>query len=124
MAIKLVKACKELNIGLPTAVEFLKKHGHQIVEDPNTRIADELYLTLAKEYNKDMALKLESEKLRQQQTQEEVSNELSNDVNAEPKQEETPATESAQESTEKIQVLQLSFPFSWKERSRRPSRLS
>ena len=66
MAIKLVKACKELNIGLPTAVEFLKKHGHQIVEDPNTRIADDLYLTLAKEYNKDMAIKLESEKMRQQ----------------------------------------------------------
>ena len=109
MAIKLVKACKELNIGLPTAVEFLKKHGHQIVEDPNTRIADELYLTLAKEYNKDMALKLESEKLRQQQTQEEVSNELSNDVNAEPKQEETPATESAQESTEKIQVKPITI---------------
>ena len=109
MAVKLVKACKELNIGLPTAVEFLKKHGHQIVEDPNTRIADELYLMLAKEYNKDMALKLESEKLRQQQTQEEATNEVTNEVNAEPKQEEIPATESAQETTEKIQVKPITI---------------
>ena len=51
MTIKLVKACKELNVGLPTAVDFFKKHGHQIVEDPNTRIAEELYLMLAKEFN-------------------------------------------------------------------------
>lgn len=100
MPIKLVKACKELNIGLPTAVEFLKKNGHQIVEDPNTRIADELYLTLAKEYNKEMALKLESEKLRQQQAQEEVVNE----GNTEEKQEESVIVESTQETLEKIQV--------------------
>jgi translation initiation factor IF-2 len=62
MAIKLIKACKELNIGMSTAVEFCAKQGHEIATDPNTRIDDDLYLLLAKEFNKDMALKLEAER--------------------------------------------------------------
>ena len=66
MAIKLSKACKELNVGMSTAVTFFAKNGHKIAEDPNVRIDDDLYLMLAKEYNKDMALKLESERLLQE----------------------------------------------------------
>jgi translation initiation factor IF-2 len=56
MAIKLIKACKELNIGISTAVDFCAKQGKGIAVDPNTRIDDDLYLLLAKEFNKDMAL--------------------------------------------------------------------
>ena len=66
MAIKLIKACKELNIGMSTAVEFCKKQGKDIATDPNTRIEDDLYLLLAKEFNKDMALKLEAERQAQE----------------------------------------------------------
>ncbi len=62
---KLIKACKELNIGMSTAVEFCAKQGKQIATDPNTRIDDDLYLLLAKEFNKDMALKLEAERQNQ-----------------------------------------------------------
>ena len=62
MAIKLIKACKELNVGMSTAVTFFAKQGKEITPDPNTRIDDELYLMLAKEFNKDMALKLEAER--------------------------------------------------------------
>lgn len=62
MAIKLIKACKELNVGMSTAVTFFSKQGKEINPDPNTRIDDELYLMLAKEFNKDMALKLEAER--------------------------------------------------------------
>ena len=62
MAIKLIKACKELNIGMSTAIEFCAKQGKEIAVDPNTRIDDDLYLLLAKEFNKDMALKLEADK--------------------------------------------------------------
>ena len=62
MAIKLIKACKELNIGMSTAIDFCAKQGKEIAVDPNTRIDDDLYLLLAKEFNKDMALKLEAEK--------------------------------------------------------------
>ncbi len=66
MAIKLIKACKELNIGMATAVDFLQKQGKDISVDPNVRIDDDIYLVLAKEFNKDMALKMEAEKRQQE----------------------------------------------------------
>ena len=72
MAIKLIKACKELNIGMSTAVEFCKKQGKEIATDPNTRIDDDLYLLLAKEFNKDMALKLEAERQAQQRQERDI----------------------------------------------------
>ena len=62
MAIKLIKACKELNIGMSTLTEFCAKHGRAIESDPNVRIDDDLYLLLAKEFNKDMAMKLEADR--------------------------------------------------------------
>lgn len=72
MAIKLIKACKELNIGMSTAVEFAAKQGRNIATDPNTRIDDDLYLLLAKEFNKDMALKMEAERMQQQRQDREI----------------------------------------------------
>ncbi|MFV0470754.1 MAG: translation initiation factor IF-2 [Paludibacteraceae bacterium] len=66
MSIRLSKAIKDLNVGLSTAVEFLAKKGHKIPTDINFKITDEEYLLLAKEFNKDMALKLESERLSQE----------------------------------------------------------
>lgn len=60
MAIRLLKACKDLNIGISTAVYFCKQLGKEIAMDVNSRIDDELYLRLAKEFNKDLALKLEA----------------------------------------------------------------
>ena len=72
MAIKLIKACKELNIGMSTAVEFCKKQGKEIATDPNARIEDDLYLLLAKEFNKDMALKLEADRQAQQRQERDI----------------------------------------------------
>ncbi|MBQ2540990.1 MAG: translation initiation factor IF-2 [Paludibacteraceae bacterium] len=66
MAIKLIKACKELNIGMSTAVAFCEKQGREITADPNVRIDDDLYLLLAKEFNKDMAIKLEADRQAQE----------------------------------------------------------
>ncbi len=66
MAIKLIKACKDLNIGMSTAVEFFKNIGQEIPLDPNARLDDEQYLLLAKQFNKDMALKIEAEQQRQE----------------------------------------------------------
>ncbi len=60
MAIKLIKACKELNVGMATLTAFCQKNGYPIESDPNVRIDDELYLILAKEFNKDMVTKLEA----------------------------------------------------------------
>ncbi len=62
MAIKLIKACKELNIGMATLTAWCEKHGHTIESDPNVRIDDDLYLLLAKEFNKDMAVKIEADR--------------------------------------------------------------
>ena len=62
MAIKLIKACKELNIGMATLTAWCEKNGHAVESDPNVRIDDELYLLLAKEFNKDMAVKIEADR--------------------------------------------------------------
>ena len=63
MAIKLIKACKELNIGMATLTAWCEKNGHPIESDPNVRIDDDLYLLLAKEFNKDMATKIEADRI-------------------------------------------------------------
>ena len=57
---------------MATAVEFCKKQGKDIATDPNTRIDDDLYLLLAKEFNKDMALKLEAERQAQERQEREA----------------------------------------------------
>ena len=86
MAIKLIKACKELNVGLSTAVQFCAKQGKEIVNvDPNVRIDDDLYLLLAKEFNKDMALKLEAERQAQERQEREMPQTLSVEKPQEPK---------------------------------------
>jgi len=90
MAIKLIKACRELNIGMSTAVDFCAKQGKVIDSDPNVRIDDDLYLLLAKEFNKDMALKLEAEKQAQERQEREIPTKVSIE---EPKQPEHIATE-------------------------------
>ncbi|MBQ7530222.1 MAG: translation initiation factor IF-2, partial [Paludibacteraceae bacterium] len=79
MAIKLIKACKELNIGMATAVEFLAKQGMAIDTDPNLRIEDDIYMRLAKEFNKDMALKMEAERQQQQRQERDIQKVLTLD---------------------------------------------
>ncbi|HCE48087.1 MAG TPA: translation initiation factor IF-2 [Prevotellaceae bacterium] len=84
MAIKLIKACKELNIGMSTAVAFCAKQGKEINADPNVRIDDDLYLLLAKEFNKDMALKLEAERRAQERQEREMPQTVSIEKPKEP----------------------------------------
>ncbi|HRR62948.1 MAG TPA: translation initiation factor IF-2, partial [Paludibacteraceae bacterium] len=66
MPIRLSKACKDLNVGMNTAIDFLAKKGHKLTADPNVKLTDEMFLLLAKEFNKDMALKIESERISQE----------------------------------------------------------
>ena len=84
MAIKLIKACKELNIGMSTAVEFAAKRGREIAMDPNTRIDDDMYLLLAKEFNKDMALRIEADKQAMERQEREIPKVLSVEQEVEP----------------------------------------
>lgn len=79
MSIRLNKAIKDLNVGLSTAVDFLAKKGHKIPSDINFKITDEEYLLLAKEFNKDMALKLESERISQERQTKEKAETLKMD---------------------------------------------
>ena len=75
---------------MSTAVEFCKKQGKEIATDPNTRIDDDLYLLLAKEFNKDMALKLEADRQAQERQEREIPKSVAID---EPKEPEHIATE-------------------------------
>ncbi len=64
MAIKLIKVAKELNVGLHTIVETLHSKGFPNVEDkPTADISDEMLLVLQKEFQKDLAIKKEADKL-------------------------------------------------------------
>lgn len=64
MAIKLIKVAKELNVGLHTIVETLHSKGFPEVEDkPTADISDEMLLVLQKEFQKDLAIKKEADKL-------------------------------------------------------------
>lgn len=70
MSIRLSKVTKDLNVGLQTVVDFLNKKGFKIEANPNYKITDEEYMLLVKEFNKDMSLKLESERLSQERQKE------------------------------------------------------
>lgn len=61
MAIRISKVCKELNISITTAVEFLAKKGNKIAVDPNLLLSDELHLLLVNKFNKDKAIKMDKE---------------------------------------------------------------
>ena len=58
MAIKLIKACKELNIGMATLLDFCSAMGYNVPADPNFCLDDDIYLALANEFNHDLAFKL------------------------------------------------------------------
>ena len=50
-------------MGIQTAVEFLQKKGISVEANPNTKITDEQYQLLVKEFSNDKNLKLESDSL-------------------------------------------------------------
>ena len=67
MGVRLNKVLSELNIGLQTAVDFLKnKKDLGEVKDemtPNTKISDEQYQALVSEFSGDKAVKTQAEKI-------------------------------------------------------------
>jgi translation initiation factor IF-2 len=54
-----------LGVGLSTIVEYLQKKGHTVEKDPGTKITDEQYALLVKEFSKDKNLRIESERFSQ-----------------------------------------------------------
>ena len=64
MAQKLIKVAKEFNVGLHTIVETLHNKGFNDVEEkPTADITDEMLGVLQKEFQKDLAIKQEADKL-------------------------------------------------------------
>ena len=62
-ATRLSKAARKFNVGISTIVEFLNKKGFDLDPNPNTKLPDEAYNLLVKEYSTDISVKKESEKL-------------------------------------------------------------
>ncbi|HUX94645.1 MAG TPA: translation initiation factor IF-2 [Bacteroidales bacterium] len=62
-ATRLSKAAREFNVGISTIVEFLHKKGFDLDPNPNTKLPNEAYILLVKEYSTDISAKKESEKL-------------------------------------------------------------
>ena len=67
MGVRLNKVLSELNIGLQTAVDFLKKKSElgEVKDDatPNTKISDEQYVALVNEFSTDKAVKTQADQL-------------------------------------------------------------
>jgi len=61
--IRLSKVTKELNIGVNTIVDFLNTKGQKIDINPNTKISDEVYRILLKEFQADKGAKEESQSI-------------------------------------------------------------
>ena len=60
MTIRLNKVTRDLNVGITTAVEFLQKKGFTVEANPNTKITDEQFELLKKEFSTDKDLKIKS----------------------------------------------------------------
>ncbi len=65
MRIKISKVAKDLNVGINTAVEFLRKHNVEIEENPgpNTRLDEEAVDLLTREFSKDKNVKAMSDEI-------------------------------------------------------------
>ncbi|MEG1616817.1 MAG: translation initiation factor IF-2 [Bacteroidales bacterium] len=66
MSIRLSKVAKDFNVGIQTLVESLQKKGVSVENNPNTKISDEQYNLLLKEFSKDKNLKIESDRISQE----------------------------------------------------------
>ncbi len=59
--IKISKVAKDLNVALPTVIEFLRKKDITIDDNPNTRVEDDVVAILEKEFKSDQAIKNKSD---------------------------------------------------------------
>ena len=56
-SVTLLKAAKELNIGIATAVDFLVRMGHDVEAKPATKLSSDLYQILSREFQGDKIIK-------------------------------------------------------------------
>ena len=92
MTIRLNKVTRDLNVGISTVVEFLQKKGFAVEANPNTKINEEQYALLVKEFSTDKNLRLESERFIQER-QNKDRNKASVAIDGYEKQPEKPKTD-------------------------------
>ncbi len=61
--VRLSKAAREFNIGVSTLVDFLLKKGFTIEKDPNSKLSEEMYSLLMKEFATEKHVKEEAKKI-------------------------------------------------------------
>ena len=61
--IRLNKAAKELNVGIPTLVEYLAKKGHQVDANPNARLTAEQYELLETAFQSERQVKENADRI-------------------------------------------------------------
>lgn len=93
-SITLLKAAKELNIGIATAVDFLVKNGHDVESKPGTKLNSELYQVLLREFQGDKIIKEEANQIN-------IGRIRRDEVPSEPTQ---PAKPVAEQDTEEILI--------------------
>ena len=79
--IRLNKAAKELNVGIPTLVEYLAKKGHQVDANPNARLTPEQYALLETAFQAERVVKENADRI-EISTGNSVVIEASNNTNA------------------------------------------
>ncbi|RWY52467.1 translation initiation factor IF-2 [Mucilaginibacter gilvus] len=62
-SIKLIKAVKELNIGMGTLVDFLATKGYKVEKHPMAKLDNDMYTTLLKEFAVDKIIKEEAKQI-------------------------------------------------------------
>jgi translation initiation factor IF-2 len=62
-SIKLIKAVKELNIGMGTIVDFLASKGYKVEKQPMAKLDNDMYTTLLKEFAVDKIIKEEAKQI-------------------------------------------------------------
>ena len=77
MTIRLNKVTRDLNVGIATVVDFLKKKGFDITENPNTKISQEQYSLLVNEFSTDKNLRIKSERFIQERQEDKKRNKAS-----------------------------------------------
>lgn len=70
--IRLSKAAREFNIGVATIVDFLSKKGHSIEKDPNSKLSQEMYALLLKEFASDKHVREDAKRIGLQFAQHET----------------------------------------------------
>jgi translation initiation factor IF-2 len=63
-SIKLIKAVKELNIGMNTIVDFLASKGYKVDKHPMAKLDNDMYNTLLKEFAADKIIKEEAKQIK------------------------------------------------------------